>query len=102
MKRNVIVLFLLAAAMLWAKPVSIIDNGASKSVIIVEDMKNPILKMAGEELAMQLKKRTGATVQVLTANAKIPQGRYPIYLGLSARTKNSVLMRKKSNMTDIF
>lgn len=95
MKRNVIVLFLLAAAMLWAKPVSIIDNGASKSVIIVEDMKNPILKMAGEELAMHLKKRTGATIQVLAADAKIPQNRYPIYLGLSARTKKLGADEKK-------
>ena len=81
-------LFLLTAAlMLNAASVDMIKNGSAKIVIVVEDEKNPILKMAGEELALHLRKRTGAVIPVINASAQIPENVYPFYLGLSDRTK---------------
>ena len=70
-----------------AADVFMIKDGKANLVIVVEDHKNPILKMAGEELAMHLQKRTGLQIPILKASAKIPAKAYPIYLGLSERTK---------------
>ena len=69
-----------------AASVDLIKSGKSNMAIVLEDANNPLLKMAGREFADMLKKRTGATVQVISANGKIPTNTYPFYLGLSDRT----------------
>ena len=69
-----------------AASVDLIKSGKSNMAIVLEDANNSLLKMAGREFADMLKKRTGATVQVISANGKIPTNTYPFYLGLSDRT----------------
>ena len=95
MKKSLILLFLVSAAMLCAGSVKLINNGTANLAVVVEDDKNPVLKMAGEELTMHLKKRSGAAIPVVSASAKIPENVYPIYLGLSDRTKKLGADEKK-------
>ena len=68
--------------------VELVKNGKSNMVIVVEDNTNPILKMAGKELADALAKRTGAEVKIISSKEQIPSGFYPFYLGYSAKAKD--------------
>ena len=84
---KLLVFLTLLTVSLQAADVFMIQDGKSNLVIVVENHRNPVQKMAGEELAMHLNKRTGLTIPVLNRKAKIGKNVYPIYLGLSPRTK---------------
>lgn len=86
MKKFSVLFLLFVVFFCTAASVDLIKNGKSNMAIVLEDSNNPLLKMAGREFADMLKKRTGATVQVISANEKVPTGVYPFYLGLSDRT----------------
>ena len=92
-------IFSLTAAVMFlcvqAADISIIKDGKTNVVIVVENFKNPVRKMAGEELARHLKKRTGAEIPILKGSDKLPKGAYPIYLGLSKRTQKLGVDEKK-------
>ncbi len=86
--KTVFSLFLAIAMLsLHAGDVFLIKGGKADLAIVVENPRNPILKMAGEELALHLKKRTGLEIPVLAPGDQIAKQIYPIYLGLSERTK---------------
>ncbi len=65
----------------------LIQGGKSRLAIVVEDCVNPVLNLAGEELASHLKERTGAEARVYTAYDELPKDAYPLYLGRSERTR---------------
>ena len=102
MKKLLYIFLLGAAVILNAAPVEIIKNGRSKLVVVVEDETNPVLKMAGRELAEHLAKRTGITIPVINNSAKLPAGAYPFYLGFSDRTKKLGADEKKLKFDGYF
>ena len=67
--------------------VALIENNRANVTIVVEDMDNPVTRMAGEELRAHLRKRTGVQVPLVNASEKWKAGTIPLYLGLSERTR---------------
>ena len=65
MKKFSVLFLLFVIFFCTAASVDLIKNGKSNMAIVLEDVNNPLLKMAGREFADMLKKRTGATVQVM-------------------------------------
>ena len=78
---------LLLVSLTFAADVSLIHGGKSCMAIVVEDAANPVLALAGSELASHLEARTGGKIQVLSQKDKVPENLYPVYLGLSPRTR---------------
>lgn len=94
--KNICILFLIVIGfVINAASVDLIKNGKSNMVIVIQDGKNPLLKMAGREFADALKKRTDADIKIITAAEKLPANSYPFYLGLSEKTKKLGADEKK-------
>lgn len=102
MKSFFTMLLSVSVFLLHAVAVNLILDGKTNMVIVVEDDTNPVLKMAGEELAMHLQKRTGVSIRILNGKSKIPDGAYPFYLGLSERTKKLGVQESKLKFDGYF
>lgn len=74
--------------------VFLVKNGKAKAVIVLEN-ENISTRKAGEELQEMIRRRTGASLVILSSKASLPAGMIPVYLGLSPETEKLGAVEKQ-------